>query len=154
LSSSWWRPLCAYVKVPLEAATATGPGDCGPAQLATNDTVYWYTRAVSDGPESLTVTVAPSFTGTIARIAFTPLVAGPNAAPSGQASPNPEEMVLTSTPPGSATPVSLSNPPTFEQVKVQVPHPADIRLRLVSTDPGAAPTTCAETAVVFYERKD
>jgi hypothetical protein len=144
----------AYLKVPLEAATATGPGDCGPAQLAANDTVYWYTRALSDGPESLTVTVAPSFTGTIARIAFTPLVANSNAAPSGQASPNPEQMVLTSTPPGPAVPITLSDPPAFEQVKVKVAQPSEVRLRLVGTDPGAAPTTCAETAVVFYERKD
>ena len=144
----------SYQKVPLQSANATGYGSCTPALLSGNDTVYWYTRAVIDGPEDLTIAVAPGFTGTITRIAFTPLVANASAAPSGQASPNPEEIILRSTPPSPPGTITLDNPPKFDQATVKVISPSVIRLQLVSTDPGAAPTTCAETGLVLYESKD
>lgn len=144
----------AYPKVPLQAAVASGSGACGPAQLLHNDTVYWYTRSLSDSPQALSITVAPTFTGTVDRLAFTPLVPTNQAAPSGQASPNPQEVILTAQPPGTPrTPITLDNPPKFQQATVKVKRATEVRLRLVSTDPGAAPTTCAETAVVLYERK-
>ena len=149
-----WRYdiLPSYQKVPLETVDASGYGSCTPPVLSGNDTVYWYTRAVIDGPEDLTITVAPGFTGTIAKIAFTPLVASASAPPNGQASPNPEEIALRSTPPSTPETITLANPPKFQQATVKVVSPSVVRLQLVSTDPGAAPTTCAETGLVLYQR--
>jgi len=142
----------SYAKVALQDAVSSGAGACGPAQLASNDTVYWYTRAVGAGAQVLGLTVAPGFTGTVAKLAFTPLVANAQAAPGGQASPNPERLVLTSRPPSTATVVELSDPPKFQQVNVKIVRPAQVVLHLVATDPGAASSACAETGVVLYER--
>lgn len=142
----------SYPVVPVQAVNGAGSGGCTVAQLAKNDTVYWYTRPLSDGPQTLTITIPPGFSGTIARIAFTPLVAAVSPPANGAASPNPEELVLSSTPASVAQPITLQNPPKFEQVTVDVAQPTAVRLQLVSTDPGAAPGTCAETGVVLYER--
>jgi hypothetical protein len=89
----------------------------------------------------------------VVRVAFTPLVPNTSAAPSGQASPNPEQLVLTSTPPGTATPITLANPPKFQVVNVSVKGPTQLRLQLTATDPGAVAASCAETGVVFYSKK-
>lgn len=143
----------AYTPVPLQGGTASGYGSCTAPQLAKNSTVYWYTRSVSDGPQTLTLNVDPSFTGQIVRVAFTPLVAATSAAPSGQASPNPEELAVTTTPPGPTKHLLLANPPKFQVLTVSLAHPTQIQVQLLATDPGAAPTTCAETGVVFYSKK-
>ena len=141
-----------YSKVPLAAAKVANAGDCGPAQLQGNDTVYWYTRAGGGGSELLTMTIASSFTGTISKIAFTPLQPATHAAQAGQASPYPQQVVLSSTPAGAATVINLNNPPAFQHENIQIVGPKAVNLRLVTTDPGAAAGTCAEMAVVLYEK--
>jgi hypothetical protein len=101
----------------------------------------------------LTINIVPSFTGTISKIAFTPLTAPTHPAQSGQASPHPQQIVLSTVPPGSDTVVNLNNPPSFQQENVHLVRPNEVQLRLVTTDPGATPATCAETGLVLYERK-
>jgi hypothetical protein len=141
----------SYSKVAVEDATATGYGGCGPAQLQGNDTIYWYTRAVADGAQALSIAIPPSFTGTINKIAFTPLTAPTNAPESGQASPHPVQMVLSSKPAGPTTVINLADPPKFQQETIKVVRPRNVLLRLVTTDAGAMTKTCAETGVVLYE---
>lgn len=141
-----------YSKVPLASAKTAGPGNCGSAVLQGNDTVYWYTRAGGGGSELLTMTIASSFTGTISKIAFTPLKPATHAPQAGQASPYPQQIVLSSTPSGAATVINLNNPPSFQQESIKVVGPSEVSLRLVTTDPGAASGTCAEMGVVLYEK--
>ncbi len=141
-----------YSKVPLASAKTTTPGGCGGAVLQGNDTVYWYTQAGGGGSELLTVTIAPSFTGTISKIAFTPLKPATHAPQAGQASPYPQQIVLSSTPSGADTVINLNNPPSFQQETIKVVGPSEVSLRLVTTDPGAAAGTCAEMGVVLYEK--
>lgn len=143
----------AYIPVPLQGGAAAGYGGCTNPQLAKNSTVYWYTRSVSDGPQTLTLNVDPSFTAQIVRVAFTPLVADTSAAPSGHASPNPEELAVTTTPAGPTNHIFLANPPKFQVVRVSLTHPTQIQVQLLATDPGAAASTCAETGIVFYSKK-
>jgi hypothetical protein len=152
-TSAYDQLVPSYSKVPVERVQASGSGDCGPPLLQDNDTVYWYTRAASDGAQSLTISIVPSFTGTISKIAFTPLTTPTHPAQSGQASAHPQQIVLSTTPPGSDTVVNLNNPPSFQQENVHLVRPNEVMLRLVTTDPGAAPATCAETGLVLYERK-
>jgi hypothetical protein len=154
--STWYseakdKLVPSYSKVAVEDASATGHGDCGPAQLQGNDTIYWYTRAAADGAQALTISIAPSFTGTITKIAFTPLTAPTNAPQSGQASPHPVQMVLSSKPAGPTAVINLADPPTFQQENIKVPRPSQVTLRLVTTDAGATAKTCAETGVVLYQ---
>ena len=141
-----------YAKVPLASVKVANPGDCGAAQLQGNDTVYWYTRPGGGGSELLTMTIASSFTGTISKIAFTPLKPATHAPQAGQASPYPQQVVLSSTPAGAGTVINLNNPPSFQQENIKVVHPSEVSLRLVTTDQGAAAGTCAETGVVLYEK--
>jgi len=147
--------LGRYQNVPVATATATGFGSCTAPLISGNNTVYWYTRAFSSAaPQMLTVTLPTSFTGDVNKIAFTPLVPSTGAPQAGQASPNPMQLVLTATPAGAAVaqPVNLQDPPKFQSVSVSVSKPATLQLQLAATDPGAAPGTCAETGIVFYEK--
>ena len=141
-----------YAKVPLASVKVANPGDCGAAQLQGNDTVYWYTRPGGGSSELLTMTIASSFTGTISKIAFTPLKPATHAPQAGQASPYPQQVVLSSTPAGAGTVINLNNPPSFQHENIKVVHPSEVSLRLVTTDQGAAAGTCAETGVVLYEK--
>ena len=141
-----------YSKVPLASAKVASPGACGTAQMQGNDTVYWYTRAGGGGSEVLTMTIASSFTGTISKIAFTPLKPATHAPQAGQASPYPQQIVLSSTPSGADTVINLNNPPSFQQETIKVVGPSEVSLRLVTIDPGAAAGTCAEMGVVLYEK--
>jgi ribosomal protein L40E len=151
-SRAFHRIVPSYSKVPVEHVGATRFGDCGPPLLQSNDTVYWYTQPGGDGLQLLTITVAPNFAGTISKIAFTPLNPPVHAPQSGRASPYPEQISLSSSPAGIGTVVNLNNPPTFQQESIKVVRPSEVVLRLVATDPGAAPATCAETGIVLYER--
>ncbi len=124
-------------------------GACQAAVLGQdNATLYWYTRPAVDGPESVTVSVAPSFTGSVSSIVFTPLVANPSTTLAGP-SPHPVVLRLFSAPAGTTAVIHLQNPPTLQSVAVSVAGPTSLTLKLVSSDPGAARTTCAETGIVF-----
>jgi hypothetical protein len=47
--------------------------------------------------------------------------------------------------------IELNNPPAFQEENLKVLRPEDMVLRLIATDPGAIPATCAETGIVLYE---
>ncbi len=143
-----------YQKVPVATATATGVGSCTAPLLTGNNTVYWYTQPSGAATQVLTVNVAPSFTGSVSRIAFTPLKPSTRAPAAGAASPNPQQLLLTSTPASSlaAIPLTLTDPPAFQVLGVTVTKPTQIQLHLAATDAGAASGTCAETGVVFYSK--
>jgi hypothetical protein len=140
-----------FSKVPVERVSASNFGACGAPLLQDNDTVYWYTPA-GGGPQSLTIALASSFTGTISKIAFTPLTPPTHAPQSGQASPYPSQIVLSSTPAGNDTVINLNNPPAFQQETIKLVGPSEVLLRLVTADQGAVAGTCAETGIVLYER--
>jgi hypothetical protein len=150
-----------YSAVPLERVVTTGNGACPAAGMANNDTIYWYTQPAGAEPERIVVTLAPTFTGTIGRIVFTPLVVSPSlqpggqTLPSGQASPAPLELRVSARPPGAVTTTSLDNPPKLQAISVdiKVAKPSEILIRALSTDPGGVANTCAETGVVLDERK-
>ncbi len=151
-SSVYHQVVPSYSKVPVDHVGGTHFGDCGPPLLQDNDTVFWYTQPGGDGSQLLTITVAPNFAGTISKIAFTPFTPSAGAAQSGQASPYPEQISLSSSPMGTGTIIDLNNPPAFQQENIKVVRPSELVLRLLTTDPGAAPATCAETGIVLYER--
>lgn len=139
--------------VPLKSAVATGYGDCGPALLDnTNTTAYWYTRSTRDAPQTLTITISPSFTGTVGVIAFSALTA--QQLPSGEASPHPYMVRLISKPQGTIVPISLQDPPPkLLKITITAEHRAEIELQVINTDSGSGLNSCAETGVVLWERK-
>ncbi len=131
------------------APTGRHHGACSAPVLGQdNATLYWYTRPASVAAQSVTVTVAPSFTGSVSSIVFTPLVANPSTTLAGP-SPHPVTLDVSSEPAGTSTVIQLKNPPVLQGVTVSISRPTSITLRLVSSDPGAARGTCAETGIVF-----
>jgi hypothetical protein len=146
------RLVPSYSKVAVERAEATGFGDCGPAVLQGNDTVYWYTQATGGGSQQLRITVAAGFAGTISKIAFTPLTPPLHAPQNGQASPYPRHIALSSSPGGTGTVVNLDNPPAFQEENIRVVRPNEVSLRLLTSDPGAVRAACAETGIVLYQK--
>jgi hypothetical protein len=131
------------------APVARHHGACATAVLGQdNATLYWYTRPANAGPQSVTVSLAPSFTGSVSSVVFTPLVANPTTTLTG-ASPHPVAIELISSPSGTTTVIHLKDPPVLQSVAVSVSRPTSITLKLLSSDPGAARSTCAETGIVF-----
>jgi|GEM_PF-3878664 hypothetical protein len=131
------------------APVARNHGFCPPPLLGQNNaTLYWYTRPANAGPESVSVAVAPSFTGTISSVVFTPLVANPTTSLAGP-SPHPVVLRLVATPSDTVTTIRLKDPPVLQSVAVSLPAPRRITLKLLSSDAGAARNTCAETGIVF-----
>ncbi|HTW06348.1 MAG TPA: hypothetical protein VME46_02495 [Acidimicrobiales bacterium] len=147
-----------YANVPLEKVRGEGSGACGPLSMAGNDTVYWYTQPAGTGLERIFITLAPSFRGTIGRIVFTPLKASGQAATtvaSSAALPAPEMVRVSVRPPGAVTVTNLDNPPKLQAIKVdlKITAPSVVIIRALTTDPGATPSSCAETGVVLNQRK-
>jgi hypothetical protein len=141
-----------YPKIALQSATATGGSGCPAPRVVDNSVVYWYTRPVGGPSQALTVTVASTFKGNLYNLGVTPLPPAQGSAPAGGVLPYPLQLVVSA---GSGQPpktLVMANPPKFHTFGVRVTHPHQLQISATSTDPGAAPNSCAETAYIFYDR--
>jgi hypothetical protein len=136
--------------IALAAASVRNHGIC-PAPILGQDnaTLYWYTHPANGARESVTVTLAPSFTGSVTSVVFTPLIANPTTTLAGRPSPHPVAIKLIAEPSNTTTIIRLKDPPVLQSVSLSVPRATSITLQLLSSDAGSARSTCAETGVVF-----
>jgi len=134
------------------APITTGYSRCGTTLIGPdNSTLYWYTGPRPDGPESVTIQVAPTFSGSLTQIVFTQLVANSSTTLVG-VTPYPRVLTLSSRPSGKTTNIVLQNM-KVQGIPVSVHNPTTLTLRLVASTSGAALSSCAELGIVFEGKK-
>jgi hypothetical protein len=141
-----------HPKIALQSATATGSGGCPAPNVQDNSTVYWFTHGASGTPQVLTVTVASGFKGNLHEIGVTPVPPAQTSGQSGGALPYPQQLQVSSGGAQAAKTLVLANPPKFHSYTYTVSHPQSLQIIVTSTDPGAPPNACVETAYIFYDR--